>query len=95
VGKFLILLLHAWVRVQADLFPHYFTCEEGFGIETAVASLLGYREKSRLSYTLTRMQREIQTVLAIRRIWGREPKISCSGEVRKLFQLEREGRSKS
>jgi hypothetical protein len=33
-GKLIILLLYAWVQVQANSFPHHFLCEKGFGILT-------------------------------------------------------------
>jgi hypothetical protein len=36
--KMLILLLRAWVRVQASSFPHYFLCEKGTGIMATMVS---------------------------------------------------------
>jgi hypothetical protein len=48
MGKLLLLLLYAWVQVQANLFPHYFLHRNNIRIMATVGSLLGYREKHRL-----------------------------------------------
>jgi hypothetical protein len=43
--KVLLLLLHAWIQVQANSFPHYFLHRNSTGIVPEVDSLLGYRGK--------------------------------------------------
>jgi hypothetical protein len=72
----LLLLLHAWVQVQANLFPHCFLHRNSTGIVEKVGSLLEYRVKHYLLLLLGYGGKP-KLPSAITRIWGKTKIIIC------------------
>jgi hypothetical protein len=75
-GEVLVTRKHAWARVHAIFFPHYFLCKKGSGTVT-MGALLGYGGDPNCTVLLLGDGRKPRTSSAITMIWGK-PKLSSA-----------------